>query len=62
MAKQVYADFIRAMETKPTVREIAHSFDMEDFELLLKNAQEAQDRDTIRSLMQERKEFFASRE
>ena len=62
MAKRVYADFIQTMETKPTVREIAHSFDMEDFELLLKNAQEAQDRDTIRSLMQERKEFFASRE
>jgi uncharacterized protein YjgD (DUF1641 family) len=50
-------EFIEQLNSKPTVREIARSFDMDDFEEMLKNAQEANDRDTIRRLLKERNEF-----
>ena len=44
--------------TKPCIREIARSFDLQDFEELLKNAREANDRDTIKRIMKERNEYI----
>lgn len=58
LAKSVYKKFIEEMDHKPTVREIAHSFDMDDFEEMLKNAQESNDRETIRKLLTERNNFI----
>jgi len=57
LARSVYKQFIEQLNSKPTVREIARSFDMDDFEEMLKNAQEANDRDTIRKLLKDRNEF-----
>ena len=60
LAKTVYNTFIQQMETAPSLRELAFSFDMDDFEQMLQNAQEANDRVTIRRLLQERTELIAS--
>lgn len=54
LAKTVYQQFIADMDSKPTVREIAQSFDMDELEEMLKNAQETNDRATIRRLLKER--------
>ena len=58
LARSVYKQFIEEMDSKPTVREIAHSFDMDDFEEMLQNAREVNDRDTIRRLLIERNIFI----
>lgn len=54
LAKKIYKKFICDIQKNPSVREMAYSFDMEDFETMLKNAREANDRDTIRKLLKER--------
>ena len=43
---------------KPEIREIAYSFDLEDFEISLKHARDARDCGTIRRLMTERDAFI----
>jgi|TARA_B110000858_G_C17808819_1_gene479634 hypothetical protein len=57
-AKAVYRRFTKGISATPSIREIAYSFDMDDFEELLKNAQQAGDRDTIRRLLKERNDFI----
>ena len=57
-AKQIYTRFMAEIGTKPCIREIARSFDLQDFEELLKNAREANDRDTIKRIMKERNEYI----
>ncbi len=57
-AKNIYKRFMKAIDEQPTIREMARSFDVQDFEELLKNAREAGDRDTIKKIMKERNEYI----
>lgn len=57
-AKEIYSRFMKAIGKQPTIREIARSFDVQDFEELLKNAREANDRDTIKRIMEERNDYI----
>lgn len=58
VARKVYCAFMGASEDMPTMREMAYSFDLEDFELSLRNARAAKDTATIRRLMKERNLFI----
>lgn len=57
-AKEIYTRFMKAVNAKPTIRELAVSFELQDFEELLKNAREANDRETIRRIMKDRNEYI----
>lgn len=57
-AKEIYHRFMKAINKEPPIREIARSFDVQDFEELLKNAREAGDRQTIKRIMKERNEYI----
>jgi len=57
-AKNIYTRFMKAVGVKTNIREIARSFDVQDFEELLRNAREANDRDTIKRIMKERNEYI----
>lgn len=58
VARKVYQAFMGAIEDTPTMREMAYSFDLADFELSLRNARAAKDTATIRRLMKERNMFI----
>ena len=49
---------MNAIGSSQNIRDIARSFDVQDFEELLKNAREANDRDTIKRIMKERKDYI----
>lgn len=57
-ARDIYSRFMKSVNAKPTSREMARSFDLQDFEESLKNAREANDRETIKRLMRERNEYI----
>lgn len=57
-AKEIYSRFMKSIGKQPTIRAIARSFDVQDFEEMLKNAREANDRDTIKRVMKERNEYL----
>lgn len=57
-ARQIYTTFMEYVHRKAEIREIAYSFDLEDFEISLKNARDARDLSTIRRLMMERDAFI----
>ena len=49
---------MKAIGKQPAVRQLARSFDLQDFEELLKNARETNDRDTIKRIMKERNDYI----
>ena len=57
-AKEIYSRFMKAIGKQPAVRQLARSFDLQDFEELLKNARETNDRDTIKKIMKERNDYI----
>ena len=57
-AKEIYTSFMKSIGVKPGIREIAYSFDIQDFEECLKNAREVNDRTSITRIMQERNEYI----
>ena len=57
-AKKIYTSFMKSIGIQPGIREIAYSFDIQDFEECLKNAREANDRVSITRIMQERNEYI----
>ena len=57
-AKEIYNRFMNAIGSSQNIRDIARSFDVQDFEELLKNAREDNDRDTIKRIMKERKDYI----
>lgn len=57
-AKKVYKSFMNSIGISPGIREIAFSFDVEDFEECLKNAREANDRKTITRIIKERNDYI----
>lgn len=57
-AKEIYSRFMKAIGKQPAVRQLARSFDLQDFEELLKNARETNDRDTIKRIMKERNDYI----
>ena len=59
-AKALYTLFMASIDKRPGIREIARSFDIEDFEECLKNAREAKDIDTIKRVMKERNDYCRS--
>lgn len=61
VAKEIYQKFIADIQQAPSLREMTYSFDMEDLEIMLKNAREANDRETIRKLLKERSSFVQER-
>jgi len=60
-AKAVYLVFMDSIGLQPTVRELSYSFDMEDFEEILKNARETNDRETIKKIMKERANYMQNK-
>jgi hypothetical protein len=58
LAKKIYSRFMKSIGRRPKIREMARSFDIQDFEECLKNAREANDRETIKKLMKERNEYL----
>ena len=60
-ANEIYTRFMASIGKQPTIRAIARSFDVQDFEEMLKNAREANDRDTIKRVMKERNDYLQSR-
>jgi len=57
-AKSVYKQFSKSMTAEKPIVELAFEYDMQDFEVQLKNAREVGDRHTITRLMKERNEFI----
>ena len=57
-AKEIYSRFMKSINVKPTIHELARSFELQDYEELLKNAREANDRETIRRIMKDRNEYI----
>lgn len=57
-SRKLYFTLMKAVQNTPTIREMAYSFDLEDFEQSLKNARAAKDTETIRRLMKERELFI----
>lgn len=57
-ARKIYATFMEHVNKTPEIRKMAYSFDLEDFEISLKNARDARDLGTIRRLMIERDAFM----
>jgi len=57
-AKDIYTRFMTAIGRESNIRDIARSFDVQDFEELLQNAREANDRETIKRVMKERNEYM----
>lgn len=57
-AREIYARFMKGVHKKPQIREMAYSFDLEDFETSLKNARDARDIHTIRHLLKQRDMFI----
>ena len=50
------------MDKEPTIQNLAYTFDLEDFEISLKNARDAKDIKTIRKLMEQRSIFIQSKQ
>ena len=57
-ARKIYTTFMEHVHKKPEIRKMAYSFDLEDFEISLKNARDVRDIGTIRRLMMERDAFI----
>ena len=57
-ARKIYTTFMEHVHKQPEIREMAYSFDLEDFETSLKNARDTRDLTTIRRLMMERDAFI----
>tara|TARA_B100000780_G_scaffold216071_1_gene155395 strand:- start:1382 stop:3061 length:1680 start_codon:yes stop_codon:yes gene_type:complete len=57
-AKSVYKQFSKSMSTEKPLIELAFEYDVQDFEVQLKNARDVGDRFTITRLMKERNEFI----
>jgi hypothetical protein len=57
-ATKIYSSFMKAIGAQPTIREMARSFDVQDFEELLTNARETNDRVTIKRVMKERNDYI----
>ena len=57
-ARKIYTTFMEHVHKTPEIREMAYSFDLEDFEISLKNARDARDIGTIRRLLMERDTFI----
>lgn len=57
-ARKIYTTFMEHIDKTPEIREMAYSFDLEDFEISLKNARDARDIGTIRRLLTERDMFI----
>ena len=57
-AKSVYKQFRSAMTTVKPIGQLAFEYNLQDFEVGLKNAREVGDRNTITRLMKERNDFI----
>ena len=60
-ARSIYKKFTESFEKERTIRDMAYSFDLEDFELSIRNARDAKDIVTLRRLMEERDAFIRQR-
>lgn len=61
-ARSVYRDFVRHVLKPEEIDEIAFSYDVQDYEKLIRNAMASNDRDTIQLLMKERNELIQKRQ
>ena len=59
-AKKIYSRFMKCIDIEPEIREIARSFDIQDFEKTLQNARETNDRETIKRIMKERNIYLST--
>ena len=57
-AMTVYKQFSKSMSLEKPIVELAFEYDLQDFEIQLKNARDAGDRNTIMRLMKERNDFI----
>lgn len=57
-ARSVYEQFSTSMSVEKPIVELAFEYDIQDFEVQLKNARDAGDRHTIARLMKERNDFI----
>ena len=51
---------MKCIDIEPEIREIARSFDIQDFEKTLQNARETNDRETIKRIMKERNIYLST--
>ena len=62
MSKKIYNMLTTAVDKEPIIQNLAYTFDLEDFEISLKNARDVKDIKTIRKLMEERSIFIQSKQ
>lgn len=60
-ARDLYKLFMDTFDVQPTIREMAYSFDLDDFEESIRNARDAKDIQTLRKLLQQRDAFIQQR-
>ena len=61
-SKKIYKTLSEAVDKEPTIQNLAYTFDLEDFEISLKNARDVKDIKTIRKLMEQRSIFIQSKQ
>lgn len=58
VARKIYKTFMNHFGTEPCLRQMAYSFDLEDFQESIQNARAVKDIQTLRRLMKERDDFI----
>ncbi len=61
VAKKIYKMLAISIDKEPSIQNLAFTFDLEDFEISLKNARDVKDIKTIKRLMKERNFFIQSK-
>lgn len=60
-AKTVYKTFINILGETSSISDLAFEFNLQDYEIMISNARDARDHNTLRRLMAERNAFIKSR-